>query len=172
MTPAPVRGQVQGVESAGRMTWHGIGAAIAGGVAQHFASGTAKALVAVVSIAITGFSRPAPCSPHPSRPRPGGQCIELPRRCERRARPGPRGPEPGPCRGGIRNEGAALTLVDSGHNQLAAAASDQRCDTAMDLEFVLGQGRARDAVSGPSRISLATKLFENEPAKLGRSFPN
>lgn len=42
---------------------------------------------------------------------------------------------------------AALTLVDSGRNQLAVAVSDERSDTAMDLEFVLGEGPARDAVS-------------------------
>ncbi|MGJ3559726.1 MFS transporter [Streptomyces sp. INA 01156] len=35
LTPGSVRGQVQGVESAGRMTWQGIGAALAGGVALH-----------------------------------------------------------------------------------------------------------------------------------------
>jgi predicted MFS family arabinose efflux permease len=58
LTPDPVRGQVQGVESAGRMTWQGIGAAIAGGIAQHFTSGTAITFVAAVSIAITVFSRP------------------------------------------------------------------------------------------------------------------
>ncbi|MFD9571148.1 MFS transporter [Streptomyces sp. NPDC059982] len=58
LTPDPVRGQVQGVESAGRMMWQGIGAAIAGGAAQHLAAGTAMAAVAVVSVAITVFSRP------------------------------------------------------------------------------------------------------------------
>ncbi|MFE7531848.1 MFS transporter [Kitasatospora sp. NPDC057542] len=58
LTPDPVRGQVQGVESAGRMTWQGIGAAVAGGVAQHFAPGAAIAAVAAISVAITVFSRP------------------------------------------------------------------------------------------------------------------
>ncbi|MCX4967158.1 MFS transporter [Streptomyces sp. NBC_00654] len=58
LTPDPVRGQVQGVESAGRMTWQGIGAAIAGGVAQHFNPGTAITAVAAISVAITVFSRP------------------------------------------------------------------------------------------------------------------
>jgi len=58
LTPDPIRGQVQGVESAGRMTWQGIGAAIAGGVAQHFAPGTTITLVAAASIAITVLSRP------------------------------------------------------------------------------------------------------------------
>ncbi|WP_328923848.1 hypothetical protein OG429_03865 [Streptomyces sp. NBC_00190] len=57
-TPDPVRGQVQGVESAGRMTWQGIGAAIAGGVAQHFTPGTAITALAAVSVAVTVFSRP------------------------------------------------------------------------------------------------------------------
>ncbi|MFE1880424.1 MFS transporter [Streptomyces diastatochromogenes] len=58
LTPDPVRGQVQGVESAGRMTWQGIGAASAGGVAQHFTPGTAITTLAAVSVAITVFSRP------------------------------------------------------------------------------------------------------------------
>lgn len=54
----PVRGQVQGVESAGRMTWQGIGASIAGGLAQYFTPRTAITAVAAVSVAITVFSRP------------------------------------------------------------------------------------------------------------------
>ncbi|WP_377273511.1 MFS transporter [Peterkaempfera sp. SMS 1(5)a] len=58
VTPDPIRGQVQGVESAGRMTWQGIGAAIAGGVAQHLTPGTAITALAAVSVAITVFSRP------------------------------------------------------------------------------------------------------------------
>ncbi|OEJ21720.1 hypothetical protein AR457_37320 [Streptomyces agglomeratus] len=58
LTPDPVRGQVQGVESAGRMTWQSIGAAIAGGIAQQFTAGTAITSVAAVSIAITVLSRP------------------------------------------------------------------------------------------------------------------
>ncbi|WP_438292633.1 GAF domain-containing protein [Streptomyces sp. HUAS TT7] len=43
---------------------------------------------------------------------------------------------------------AALALVDSGRNQLAVAVSDERSYTALDLEYVLGEGPARDAVSG------------------------
>ncbi|MFG2621809.1 hypothetical protein ACGFXC_29740 [Streptomyces sp. NPDC048507] len=58
LTPDPVRGQVQGVESAGRMTWQGIGAALAGGAAQHLAPGTAITAVAAASVAITVLSRP------------------------------------------------------------------------------------------------------------------
>lgn len=58
-TPDPVRGQVQGVESAGRMTWQGIGAAMAGGTAQYVAPGTAIALVAAVSLAVIVLSRPS-----------------------------------------------------------------------------------------------------------------
>ncbi|MBA2944320.1 MFS transporter [Streptomyces himalayensis] len=58
LTPDPVRGQVQGVESAGRMTWQGLGAAIAGGVAQHVGPGAAITAVAAVSVAITVVSRP------------------------------------------------------------------------------------------------------------------
>ncbi|MFD7260409.1 MFS transporter [Streptomyces sp. NPDC059874] len=58
LTPDPVRGQVQGVESAGRMTWQGIGAAIAGGFAQYLTPGTVITVLAAVSIAVTVVSRP------------------------------------------------------------------------------------------------------------------
>ncbi|MEU9234716.1 MFS transporter [Streptomyces subrutilus] len=53
LTPDPVRGQVQGVEAAGRMTWQGIGAALAGGAAQYLGPGTAITAVAAVSLAVT-----------------------------------------------------------------------------------------------------------------------
>ncbi|MEU0053327.1 MFS transporter [Streptomyces sp. NPDC006309] len=59
LTPDPVRGQVQGVESAGRMTWQGIGAAIAGGLAQYLGPGTTITVVAALSVAVTVFSRPS-----------------------------------------------------------------------------------------------------------------
>ncbi|MFJ7150130.1 MFS transporter [Streptomyces sp. NPDC100445] len=58
LTPDPVRGQVQGVESAGRMTWQGIGAAAAGGIAQYLGPGTTITAVAALSVAVTVFSRP------------------------------------------------------------------------------------------------------------------
>ncbi|MCM2430723.1 MFS transporter [Streptomyces sp. RKAG337] len=58
LTPDPVRGQVQGVESAGRMTWQGLGAAIAGGAAQYLAAGPTIAVIAAVSVAVTVVSRP------------------------------------------------------------------------------------------------------------------
>ncbi|GJF31799.1 membrane protein [Kitasatospora sp. NE20-6] len=59
LTPAPVRGQVQGVESAGRLTWQGIGAAAAGGLAQCLTPGTAMTLAAAASVAVTVASRRA-----------------------------------------------------------------------------------------------------------------
>ncbi|MFI1421123.1 MFS transporter [Streptomyces sp. NPDC020731] len=58
LTPDPVRGQVQGVESAGRMTWQGIGAALAGGIAQHLTPATTITALAAVSVAVTVLSRP------------------------------------------------------------------------------------------------------------------
>ncbi|WP_223835629.1 MFS transporter [Streptomyces venezuelae] len=58
-TPEAIRGQVQGVESAGRMTCQGIGAALAGGLAQFVAPGTAMAVVAGVSVAVTVLCRPS-----------------------------------------------------------------------------------------------------------------
>jgi hypothetical protein len=47
---------------------------------------------------------------------------------------------------------AALTLVDSRHNQLAVAVSDERSRAAQDLEYILGEGPALDAVSDHSLI--------------------
>lgn len=58
LTPTPVQGQVQGVESAGRMAWQGIGAAIAGGLAQYTGPATAITAAAVCSVAVTVVSRP------------------------------------------------------------------------------------------------------------------
>ncbi|MFD7561011.1 MFS transporter [Streptomyces sp. NPDC059835] len=58
LTPDPVRGQVQGVESAGRMTWQGIGAAIAGGLAGQLDPATTITALAAVSLAVTVVSRP------------------------------------------------------------------------------------------------------------------
>ncbi|MGW2397331.1 MFS transporter [Kitasatospora sp. NPDC001664] len=57
-TPEAVRGQVQGVESAGRMTCQGLGAAIAGGVAQVVGPAVAIGVVAAVSVLLTVALRP------------------------------------------------------------------------------------------------------------------
>ncbi|MFI2511691.1 MFS transporter [Streptomyces sp. NPDC018972] len=58
LTPDPVRGQVQGVESAGRMTWQGIGAALAGALAQYLTPATTITALAALSVAVTLLSRP------------------------------------------------------------------------------------------------------------------
>ncbi|MEU4213686.1 MFS transporter [Streptomyces sp. NPDC026206] len=58
LTPDPVRGQIQGVESAGRMAWQGLGSAIAGGIAEHLTPGTAITAIAAASVALTVISRP------------------------------------------------------------------------------------------------------------------
>ncbi|MFG2972686.1 MFS transporter [Streptomyces sp. NPDC048331] len=62
-TPEAIRGQVQGVESAGRMTGQGIGAAIVGGLAQYLAPGTAMAVAAGASVVVTLLCRP-PMTPY------------------------------------------------------------------------------------------------------------
>ncbi|MFD6225490.1 MFS transporter [Streptomyces sp. NPDC060232] len=59
LTPEAIRGQVQGVESAGRMTWQGLGAVIAGGLAQCLGPGTAITLAAAASLAVTLLIRPS-----------------------------------------------------------------------------------------------------------------
>jgi hypothetical protein len=58
LTPDATRGQVQGVESAGRMTWQGLGAAIAGGLAQYVTTAVTITILASISLAITILSRP------------------------------------------------------------------------------------------------------------------
>ncbi len=58
LTPERVRGQVQGVESAGRMTWQGIGAAVAGATAQVFSPTVTITALAAVSVCVTLASRP------------------------------------------------------------------------------------------------------------------
>lgn len=58
LTPEEVRGQVQGVESAGRMTWQGLGAVAAGGLAQYTGPTTAITAMAATSLAITVATRP------------------------------------------------------------------------------------------------------------------
>ncbi|MFB0621185.1 MFS transporter [Streptomyces sp. AGS-58] len=68
LTPDPVRGQVQGVESAGRMTWQGIGAAIAGGLAEHLTPGATITAVSILSVVITVLSRPFVVRARPVRP--------------------------------------------------------------------------------------------------------
>ncbi|AXE22254.1 hypothetical protein C0216_01280 [Streptomyces globosus] len=57
LTPDAVRGQVQGAESAGRMTWQGIGAALAGAAAQAVGPATAITGLAAASLAVTVLSR-------------------------------------------------------------------------------------------------------------------
>ncbi|KOU72625.1 membrane protein [Streptomyces sp. XY66] len=68
VTPEAIRGQVQGVESAGRMTWQGLGAAIAGGLAQCFGPAAAIALAAAASLAVTLLTRPSRRTRHGHAP--------------------------------------------------------------------------------------------------------
>lgn len=49
----------------------------------------------------------------------------------------------------------AVTLVDGERNQIAVASSDPHSNTAQDLEFVLGEGPARDAVHGRCPVEAA-----------------
>ncbi|GAA2708066.1 MULTISPECIES: hypothetical protein [Streptomyces] len=58
LTPDSVRGQVQGVESAGRITWQGIGATVAGGLALHLTPAATMTALALVSLTLTIASRP------------------------------------------------------------------------------------------------------------------
>jgi predicted MFS family arabinose efflux permease len=53
LTPAEVHGQALGLQSAGMMAMQGVGAALAGTVAQHTSPATAMAVMAVASVAVT-----------------------------------------------------------------------------------------------------------------------
>lgn len=59
LTPEAVRGQVQGVESAGRMAWQGIGAVTGGALALAVPPAVSIATLAALSVAVTVASRPA-----------------------------------------------------------------------------------------------------------------
>ncbi|MFD8482847.1 MFS transporter [Kitasatospora sp. NPDC059673] len=59
LTPDAERGQVQGAESAGRITWQGVGAAVAGALAQVLEPGWTIALLAGLSLVVTAASRRA-----------------------------------------------------------------------------------------------------------------
>ncbi|HEY8981765.1 MAG TPA: GAF and ANTAR domain-containing protein [Streptomyces sp.] len=57
------------------------------------------------------------------------------------------------------SDSAALTLVGSGHDQLAVAVSDEKSRTAQDLEYSLGEGPSRDAAAG-RRVFAAGPVIE------------
>ncbi|MEV0261106.1 GAF domain-containing protein [Streptomyces sp. NPDC050617] len=56
--------------------------------------------------------------------------------------------------------GAALTLVDSGQNQLAVAVSDEQSRAAQELEYVLGEGPSKDAASGRRPVHASGPAIE------------
>ncbi|GAA0321554.1 MFS transporter [Actinoallomurus spadix] len=53
LTPKDVHGQALGLHSAGMLTLQGVGAALAGAVAQHVSPATAMAVMAVASVTVT-----------------------------------------------------------------------------------------------------------------------
>jgi membrane protein implicated in regulation of membrane protease activity len=53
LTPGDIQGQALGLHSSGMLTMQGIGAALAGTVAQHTSPATAMAVMAVASVAVT-----------------------------------------------------------------------------------------------------------------------
>ncbi|MEV2272398.1 MFS transporter [Nonomuraea africana] len=58
LTPPHARGQALGLGSSGVLTMQGVGAALAGAVAQHTTPATAMAVMAVASVAVTVFLAP------------------------------------------------------------------------------------------------------------------
>ncbi len=71
LTPQAARGQVQGVESAGRIAWQGVGAALAGGLAQLVEVRWAIGALAAASLLVTVVSRPAVVREGAAAVRPG-----------------------------------------------------------------------------------------------------
>ena len=59
LVPAADRGQAQGVDSAGRTAWQGLGAVIGGAVAERVGPAAAIAVLASASLAVTVTTRPA-----------------------------------------------------------------------------------------------------------------
>lgn len=57
LTPDAARGQAQGVESAGRIAWQGVGAALAGALAQLVGARWAIGALAALSLLVTVVSR-------------------------------------------------------------------------------------------------------------------
>ncbi|ATL29214.1 GAF domain-containing protein [Streptomyces formicae] len=55
---------------------------------------------------------------------------------------------------------AALTLFDSAQNQLAVATSDEPSRAAQDLEYVLGEGPARDVAAALLPLHVSGPLIE------------
>ncbi|MFI1524245.1 MFS transporter [Kitasatospora cineracea] len=71
LTPQAARGQVQGVESAGRIAGQGVGAALAGALAQLVEVRWAIGALAAVSLLVTVVSRPAVVREGAAAVRPG-----------------------------------------------------------------------------------------------------
>jgi hypothetical protein len=71
LTPQAARGQVQGVESAGRIAWQGVGAALAGALAQLVEVRWAIGALAALSLLVTVVSRPAVVREGAAAVRPG-----------------------------------------------------------------------------------------------------
>ncbi|GAA3934806.1 MFS transporter [Actinomadura viridis] len=75
LTPETMRGQALGLQSSGMLTMQGVSAALAGTIAQHTSPGTAMAVLAAVSVAVTLSLAPglrpvraAPPVPEPPAP--------------------------------------------------------------------------------------------------------
>jgi len=59
LVPESERGQVQGVESAGRLAWQGVGAVAGGALAERTGPAVAITLLAVASLAVTACTAAA-----------------------------------------------------------------------------------------------------------------
>ncbi|MEV6499740.1 GAF domain-containing protein [Streptomyces prunicolor] len=67
------------------------------------------------------------------------------------------------------SDSAALTLVDSGQNQLAVAVSDEQSWAAQELEYVLGEGPSRDAASAHRPVHASGPAIETRWPGYGRA---
>ncbi|MEV6979646.1 MFS transporter, partial [Kitasatospora sp. NPDC093806] len=66
LTPGESSGQALGLHSSGMLAWQGVGAAVAGGLAELTTAATAMAVTAVASLAVTALLAPGLRSERPS----------------------------------------------------------------------------------------------------------
>ncbi|HEY7486793.1 MAG TPA: MFS transporter [Streptosporangiaceae bacterium] len=76
LTPEKAHGQALGLHSSGMLTMQGVGAAIAGAVAQHTSAATAMTVMAVLSVTVTLALAPGLRPARTQSPRPG--VLDLP----------------------------------------------------------------------------------------------
>lgn len=76
LTPGDMHGQALGLHSSGMLAWQGIGAAVAGTIAQHTSAATAMTVMAATSVAVTLALAPG-LRPNAPSPRPDADAGQV-----------------------------------------------------------------------------------------------